>query len=206
MGGGNPSPSTGSCLGPLSLAPNAISGSLFVALTGSRGSSWHIWPMSRLTHLVQGRSYNQSRPQHQQRYAKREALCQAPIQWRALPGRKSYAIIGVASRLISPHISAKLKSGKCSVALGSGSPSAGSRYMLFMVGVSAHDSEGPGTTSWFGCCSFDFLTVIHFSPFLRARACDGGGGGRGRGGGSARRSGVLVVLRGDRTLSIGFFH
>ncbi len=69
--------------------------------------------------------------------------------------------------------------GTCCVALGSGSPSAGSRYMLFMVGVSAHDSEAkdrhPGLSSLLEYLSL--LTVIHFSSFLRARACGGGGGG-----------------------------
>ncbi len=51
--------------------------------------------------------------------------------------------------------------------------------MLFMVGVSAHDSEAkdrhPGLSSLLEYLSL--LTVIHFSSFLRARACGGGGGG-----------------------------
>ena len=146
MGGGNPSAGTESCLGPPSLAPNAISGSFFAALTGSRGSSWHKWPMVRLTHLVQGRSYNQSRPRYQQSHGKRGAL--SGTNPMAILTRSQVICYHWSSiTLISPHISAKLKSGTCCVALGGSSPSAGSRYMLFMVGVSAHDSEGQGTTS-----------------------------------------------------------
>ena len=140
MGGCNPFPGTCSGLGPPSLSPNAISGSLFAVLTGSRGSSWHKWPILRLTHRVQGRSYNQWGPPYQQSHAKQGAL--SGTNARTSLTRSQVICYHWSSITVdqSTHIR-QTQIGTCCVALGSGSPSAGSRYKLFMVGVSAHDSK-----------------------------------------------------------------
>lgn len=118
--------------------------------TDSRGSSWHRWPISRLTHLVQGRSCTIPADQ----LVATASGARARIRWRILTHSQVICCHWRGSIMaisLSVHTSAKVKKGgRCRVAEGEGkwwkssgsSPSAGSRHKLrFCMYVSAHDSD-----------------------------------------------------------------
>lgn len=109
-----------SCFGKSSPLAPAVSCSTLVALAGSRGSSWHKWPILRLTHLAHGRSCTPSESPKSVLICQTEVVRQAPVQSGLLPGRMSYAVIGArglesASRI---HVLAESKERACCVALG----------------------------------------------------------------------------------------
>ena len=159
------------------LSPIPFSCSPFAALAGSRGSSWHRWPMLRLTHLAHGRSYMPTRTSVSEKYQRYRLSGTNPIKGRT----KSHVICchwHEAGRisLSQPQICQTLKQADMLCSIGSEQKSKDAAKVAhrapavdtcYKPSVSADDSKVNKTT-------MILHTVIDFAPLLRARMVVGG--------------------------------